>query len=50
MSKGALGTFLLSQGILEMYMDDEHCGQFLRDLEYRLRYKGIWIEPYRGQP
>ena len=43
-------VFLLSQGILETYTDDKYCGEFLNDLEYRIRNKGLWMEPYRGQP
>jgi hypothetical protein len=42
-------VFLLSQGILEMYTDDKYCLEFLMDLENRIKYKGLWMEPYQGQ-
>lgn len=41
--------FLLSQGILESITDDKHCRNFMNDILSRLQYKGIYLEPYRGQ-
>lgn len=41
--------FLLSQGFFEKMVDDEQCHRFLLDLVNRLRWKGLTVEPYRGQ-
>jgi hypothetical protein len=40
---------ILTQGIGEYFVDNEYCRSFLNDLVARLTYKGIRVEPYRGQ-